>query len=246
MKRLFPDPGPASVDEQVAGLELAELAHDDRPYAITNFAVTLDGHATIGGRSGKIGSDTDTAMLVGLRTAVDAVMIGAGTMRAERYGPPVGDPRKRAEREARGLAADPLMVIVGSLDLPWEAPLFTEGVGEVVIFTGDSGDPPETPTSIAVERSEGKVELTGAMEHLRRERGIRSLLCEGGPGVHAQLIERGLVDELFVTHAPKLAGGEGPGLVSGLPERERGLQLRWLLHEPETGELFARYRVPEA
>lgn len=244
MQRLLPGPGETSVEEQVASLELAELAPDDRPYVITNFALTLDGRATIGGRSGQIGSDTDTAMLVGLRTAVDAVMIGAGTMRAERYGPPVADPRKRERREERGLAPDPLMVIVGSLDLPWEAPLFTEGEGEVVIFTGDSDEPPEVPTSLAVERSEGKVDLAEAMEHLRRERGIRSLLCEGGPGVHAQLIERGLVDELFVTHAPKLAGGEGPGLVSGLPEHERGLQLLWLLHEPETGELFARYGVP--
>jgi riboflavin-specific deaminase-like protein len=243
MDRLFPEPGATSIEEQVAGLELAELAHDDRPYLITNFALTLDGRATIGGRSGHIGSDTDTAMLVGLRTAVDAVMIGAGTMRAERYGPPVADPRKRERREARGLAADPLMVIVGSLDLPWEAPLFTEGEGEVVILTGGAEDPPPTATPLAVERSEGKVDLAAALEHLRRERGIRSVLCEGGPGLHAQLIERDLIDELFVTHAPKLAGGEGPGLVSGLPERERGLRLHWLLHEPETGELFARYRV---
>jgi riboflavin-specific deaminase-like protein len=246
MERLFPDPGPASVDQQVAGLELAEHAEDDRPYVITNFALTLDGRATIGGRSGQIGSDTDTAMLVGLRTAVDAVMIGAGTMRAERYGPPVSDPRKRERRVSLGLAPDPLMVIVGSLDLPWDAPLFTEAEGEVVIFTGDEGDPPPTATSLAVERSEGMVDLTSAMGNLRQERGIRSVLCEGGPGLHAQLIERKLIDELFVTHAPKLAGGEGPGLVSGLPERERDLQLLWLLHEPETGELFARYRVPAA
>jgi riboflavin-specific deaminase-like protein len=243
MERLLPDPGPTSVDEQIAELELGDRAPDGRPYLVTNFALTLDGRATIGGRSGKIGSDTDTAMLVGLRTAVDAVMIGAGTMRAERYGPPVSDPRKRERREARGLAPDPLMVIVGSLDLPWEAPVFTEGEGEVLIFTGDEGDPPATETSLAVERSEGMVDLTSAMEHLRRERGVRSLLCEGGPGLHAQLIERGLTDELFVTHAPKLGGGEGPGLVSGLPERERDLEVVWLLHEEPTSELFARYRV---
>ena len=58
-----------------------------------NFAATVDGRATIGGVSGPIGSDADTAMLVGLRTRFDAVMIGAGTMRAERYG---GAPTKRA------------------------------------------------------------------------------------------------------------------------------------------------------
>ena len=52
------------------------------------------------------------------------------------------------------------------------------------------------------------------------------VLCEGGPHLHAELIEAGLVDELFVTHAPKLIGGEGPGLVAGLPERERRLARR--------------------
>ena len=57
-----------------------------------NFAATVDGRATIGGVSGPIGSDTDTAMLAGLRTRFDAVMIGAGTMRAERYGRLVAEP----------------------------------------------------------------------------------------------------------------------------------------------------------
>jgi riboflavin biosynthesis pyrimidine reductase len=63
-----------------------EQLHDDRPYVAMNFAATVDGRAAIGGVSGPIGSAADTAMLVGLRTRFDAVMIGAGTMRAERYG----------------------------------------------------------------------------------------------------------------------------------------------------------------
>jgi riboflavin biosynthesis pyrimidine reductase len=79
------------------------------------------------------------------------------------------------------------------------------------------------------------------LRYLRIERGIRALLSEGGPRLHAQLIDAGLVDELFVTHAPKLAGGDGPGLVTGLPELERPLELAWLLEED--GELFARYRM---
>jgi riboflavin-specific deaminase-like protein len=241
VKRLLPDPAETTVEEQVATLDLAAQPPADRPYGITNFALTLDGRATIAGRSGKIGSDTDTAMLVGLRTTVDAVMIGAGTMRAEHYGRPVSDPAKRARREDRGLQPDPLMVIVGSLDLPWDAPLFTDGEGEVVIFTSDDKEPPPVATPVAVERHSDRVDLPEAMRHLRETRGIRSLLCEGGPHLHAQLIEAGLVDELFVTHAPKLAGGEGPGLVAGLAERERRLEVAWLLEE--AGELFGRYRV---
>src|ERR671936_2687679 len=128
MRRLLPDPGATRVGEQLDGLDLVSRSHQHRPYVVTNFALTLDGRATLHGRSGPIGSDTDTEMLVGLRTKVDAVMIGAGTMRAERYGRVVPDPGKRARREREGLPQDPLAVIVsGRLDLPWEATLFTEG-----------------------------------------------------------------------------------------------------------------------
>jgi riboflavin-specific deaminase-like protein len=244
IRRLLPDPGPTTLAEELDRLDLISLARDERPYLITNFVLTLDGRATIGGRSGPIGSETDTEMLLGLRTRVDAVMIGAGTMRAERYGRPLGDPQVRARRERTGLSQDPLMVIVsGRLDLPWDAPLFTEPGGRALVFTASDTEPPDTACSLRVVRHEGAVDLAAALAHLRTERGIRALLCEGGPRLHAQLIEAELVDELFVTHAPKLAGGEGPGLVTGLDEGERRLELAALLHEPGTGELFARYRA---
>jgi len=242
VRRLLPDPGPTSVGQQLDELDLAAGAHDHRPYVITNFAITLDGRATIQGRSGAIGSEADTQMLVGLRTKVDAVMIGAGTMRAERYGRVVPDPEKRARRERDGLPHDPLAVVIsGRLDLPWEAPLFTEGGGRVLIFTVSETEAPETRTPVEVVRHDGRVDLAAALTHLRAEHDVRSLLCEGGPRVHAQLIDAGLVDELFVTHAPKLAGGEGPGLVTGLPELERPVKLVWLLEQD--AELFARYRT---
>jgi riboflavin-specific deaminase-like protein len=246
MRRLLPDPAEATVADQVASLDLVSLALERRPYVITNFALTLDGHATIAGRSGPIGSQSDTAMLVGLRTRVDAVMIGAGTMRVERYGRVIADPAKRQSREREGLPPDPLMVIVsGRLDLPWDAPLFTEGHGSVLICTTSEADPPECKTSVRLLRQHGEqLDLAAVLEHLRVERGVRALLCEGGPHLHAQLIDAGLVDELFVTHAPKLAGGAGPGLVAGLEERARDVELAWLLAEPETGELFGRYRMP--
>ncbi len=242
MRRLLPDPGPTSVPEQLDGLGLIDRSLADRPYLVTNFAITLDGRATLRGRSGEIGSDTDTQMLVGLRTKVDAVMIGAGTMRAERYGRVLADSEKRSRRERRGLPHDPLMVIVsGRLDLPWDAPLFTDGGGRVLIFTSSDAEPPQTRTPVRVVHHQGHVDLAAALRHLRVERGVRAVLCEGGPRLHAQLIEAGLVDELFVTHAPKLAGGDGPGLAEGLAELERPLELAWLLEQD--GELFARYRV---
>jgi riboflavin-specific deaminase-like protein len=245
VERLLPERGETTVADQVATLDLVPLAPPDRPYLITNFALTLDGHATIAGRSGPIGTATDTALLVGLRTRVEAVMIGAGTMRAERYGRVIADPAKRERREREGLPADPLVVIVsGRLDLPWDAPLFTEGVGRCLICTSSEVDPPETPTAVEVLRQEGGVDLRALLEHLRRELGVRALLCEGGPRLHGQLLDAGVVDELFVTHAPKLAGGAGPGLVVGLSELERPLELAWLLADDTSGELFGRYRVP--
>jgi riboflavin-specific deaminase-like protein len=244
VRRVVPEVADTTVAAQVGGLDLVAAAGDERPYVVTNFVLTLDGHATIDGRSGRIGSDVDTAMLVALRTRVDAVMIGAGTMRAERYGRVVGDPAKRERREREGLAHDPLMVIVsGRLDLPWDAPLFTEADGRVLIFTYSDVEPPETATQVRVVRHDGAVDLAAALAYVRRERGVRALLCEGGPRLHAQLIDLGLVDELFVTLAPKLAGGSGPGLVVDLAERVRALELAWLLHEESTGELFARYRA---
>jgi riboflavin-specific deaminase-like protein len=242
VRRLLPEPGSATIADEVATYDFVAGAHADRPYTVTNFALTVDGKATISGRSGPIGTETDTAMLVGLRKRVDALMIGAGTMRAERYGRIFSNAETRGKRERQGLPADPLMVIVSSsLDLPWDADLFTDGGGRVLIFTADGGEVPETATPTRVVRHEGRVDLTEALRYLRVERGIRCLLCEGGPHLHGQLLAAGLVDELFVTTAPKLGGGDGPGLAEGLPEDVVDLELVSLL--ADGGELFHRYRV---
>jgi riboflavin-specific deaminase-like protein len=241
MQRLLPNPGPTTVEEQLSGLDLVDLAYDDRPYVVVNFAATVDGRAAIEGRSGPIGSATDTEMLQLLRTRVDAVMIGAGTMRAERYGRIVSDPALRERRERAGLTQDPLAVIVsGRLDLPWDASLFTDGGGEVLIFTTSDAEPPETETPLQVVRHEVGVDVVEALRYLRQERGIRALLCEGGPGLHNQLQATGVVDELFLTIAPKLTGGFEPRLIEGELPQQTELELAWLLEE--RSELFARYR----
>ena len=242
MQRLLPDPGPTGVVEQLDTLDLPGLAPPERPYVVSNFALTVDGRATISGRSGPIGSDTDTAMLMELRAAVDAVMIGAGTMRAERYGRIVPGAEQRERRERRGLAHDPLGVIVsGTLDLPWEADLFASGHGEVVVVTSSDRDPPPTETPTRVVRYPGRVDMAGALSSMRREMGVRAVLFEGGPRLHGEMLASELIDELFVTQAPRLAGGGGLRMVEGMPERVRELELAWLLEEE--GELFARYRL---
>jgi riboflavin-specific deaminase-like protein len=241
VRRLVPDSGPTTVLEQLDAYRPWDDPPAGRPRVALNFATTLDGRAAIDGRSGAIGSDTDTAMLVGLRQRFDAVMIGAGTMRVERYGRIISDQAKRERREALGLPGDPLMVIVGSLDLPWDAPLFTDGGGEVLLITAEQdGEPPATATTVEVVREpDGRVDLATALRRLREERGVRALLCEGGPHLHSQLQAAELADELFLTIAPKLVGAGSSILEGALPEVAE-LELAWLLQEDS--ELFGRYR----
>jgi riboflavin-specific deaminase-like protein len=240
VRRLLPDPGPTTIDQQLDSYRPWEQPHEDRPLVAVNFASTVDGRATIGGVSGPIGSAADTTMLARLRTRFDAVMIGAGTMRAERYGRLVPSQEQRERRERIGLPHDPLMVIIsGRLDLPWDASLFTDGGGRVLIFTASEAEPPETATSLRIIRHEGFVNLVEALRHLRQERGIRALLCEGGPGLHGELEGGGMVDDLFLTIAPKLAGGEAPRIIEGKLPSVANLDLAWLLEQDS--ELFARY-----
>lgn len=241
MRRLLPEPAETTVEEQLDSYRPWEQPHEDRPFVAMNFAATVDGRATIGGVSGPIGSAADTAMLAGLRTRFDAVMIGAGTMRAERYGRPLASQGMRERRERIGLPHDPLMVIVsGRLDLPWDAPLFTDGGGRVLVFTASEAEPPPTATPVRVVRHEGFVDLVAALRHLRAERGVRAVLCEGGPGLHGELEGAGCVDELFLTIAPKLAGGDVPRILEGPLPAVAPLELLWLLEKD--GELFTRYR----
>jgi riboflavin-specific deaminase-like protein len=240
MQRLLPDPGPVTVEQQLDSYRPWEGAHEERPLVAMNFVATVDGRATIAGVSGPIGSAADTAMLAGLRTRFDAVMIGAGTMRAERYGRLVKKQETQQRREQLGLPPEPLMVIVsGRLDLPWDAPLFSEG-GQVLVFTASEAEPPEVTASLEIVRHQNFVDIVAALRHLRRERGIRALLCEGGPGLHGELEGGGLVDDLFLTIAPKLSGGEAPRIIEGDLPDIAPLELAWLLEE--NGELFARYR----
>lgn len=250
IERLWPEAGTTSIADELSRYNPVERAHDDRPFVAVNFATTLDGRAAIEGRSGPIASDIDLAMLLRLRTRFDAVMIGGGTMRAERYGRIVKDPQLRAWRERVGLPHDPLAVIIsGKLDLPWDAPLFTSGGGRVLILTTSQTKPPETATRLRVARlpevelndgtGERGLDVAEALRYLRHERGIRALLCEGGPHLHGQLQAANMVDELFMTLGPRLTGGGAPRLTEGPTFGPRDAQLAWLLRHDS--ELLARY-----
>ena len=83
------------------------------------------------------------------------------------------------------------MIISNRFELPWDAPLFTDGGGRVVIFTASDREPPETATPVTVVRHADGVELDRALDWLRNERGICSVLCEGGPTLHGRGRELG-------------------------------------------------------
>src|SRR5436190_22651216 len=134
--RIHPDRGELSAEEAADGFGPVDSAPPERPYLGLNMVATADGKATIDGRSGPIGNQADRELFHELRCRVDAVMAGAGTVRAGRYGRLVRDQGRRERRAARGLEPNPLAVVVsGRLDLPVELPLFQAPEQRVVVVT---------------------------------------------------------------------------------------------------------------
>jgi len=253
LRELLPGTGTIDVQALLDTLELARRAPEDRPYTVVNFIVSADGRATIGGRSRGLGDDGDRAMFHGLREQFDAVLAGTGTLATEHYGRILGKAERRARRTERGLPAEPLAcVFTRSGHVPTNVPLFAEPEARVVIFTNTRPSlPSETRPSLpsakakieVVELDPGELTLTTALRRLRRDFGIATLLCEGGPTLFGGMLQESLVDELFLTVAPRLAGGgRGPTISAG-PElaQPRKLELVWLLERH--GALYQRYSL---
>ncbi len=244
-RQLLPEPAMVDVNALLDSLTPGELAPVDRPYTAVNFVATADGRATFGGRSGPLGDDGDRAMFHGLREQFDAVMSGTGTLRTERYGRILGKRERRERRERRGLTAEPLACIVTrSGDVPTDIPIFAEPEARVIVFS-----PSDIPTSDWAAQVEvvcvdpGELTLTTVLRQLRAEHGVRSLLCEGGPTLFGSLLHEALVNELFLTVAPKLAGGgQGPAITAG-PEltAPQPLAVRWLLERNHA--LYLRFAI---
>jgi riboflavin-specific deaminase-like protein len=242
IERLFPTPGPTSPEELASHLRLGEHAPPERPYLVLNMVSSVDGKATLEGETRGLSSDVDRVLFHRLRTQGDAVMVGAHTVALERYGRIVKDPELRAAREREGLAPDPLAVIVSArLTVPADVPILQEPEQEVVIATAAEHE---------LEGVRGRVEYwrTGddlplLLGRLRDERGVRSVLCEGGPTLNSHLLAAGLVDELWLSVSPQLIGGVGdPSIVGGrqLPS-PRPVELLSLARERD--ELYTRWRV---
>ena len=187
--------------------------------------MTLDG-ATVGpdGLSGSISGAADKRVFMETRRLADVVLVGAGTIRAERYRPMVAKPEWQDARADAGLAPAVQVVIVsGRLDLPWDEPLFFDSTLPVIVVTSESAN----ARQVAVANDHAQVWQIGAtsvdlraMVSALHERGLRRLVCEGGEALLDGLVREELVDEMDVTISPMLAGAgylADPGTEARLP-----------------------------
>lgn len=215
-------------------------SHDGRPHVALNFVMTADGRVSLDGRA-EIGTRTDRRLMSRLRSLAGAVMIGAGTLRVDPFAPstPGRDPQ-------------PIAVVVSrTCVLPGANRFFAHPGGRLVATTRRA-----TPDAVAAVRAAGAtVELFGDAEvDLARlldalaARGVRFLLCEGGPILAGQLLAQQLVDELFLTHATLItAEPDARRLFEGAPRPAVTMRLeRVSLHESADGERYERARISYA
>lgn len=221
------------------------------PYVAMNMVSSLDGKASVGGKSGSIGGAVDRETMRVLRSKVDAVAVGAGTVRAEKASLTSGGRR----------SPEPFAVIVSStLDIPFENLPHTTRERTIILTCKDSN-----PTMLGEARERGRIltfppgdggnrliDIGGAMRVLKSRHGVGSVLVEGGPRLNHAFIRGGLASEIFLTLSPKILGGdplETGGIIIGeLPgagEPPRGELLS--IHMPEAagepGCLFLRYAL---
>lgn len=243
MRQLLPEP----LDDVDPA---ATYAADDRgstrsrPWVLLDMVASLDGAVSVEGRSGGLSSPGDRAVFHGLRALADAVLVGAGTARAERYGPTRVPPEVVERRLAAGQAAQPELVVVSaSLSFPDDQPFLAATGGRPVIATVAAADPARR--AALAERVElvdvgddavDPVRLVAALGH----RGHRVVLCEGGPTLNGTLAEHDLVDEICLSVSPLAVSGTAGRIVHGPPlDPPHRFALERVLEEDAV--LFLRY-----
>lgn len=271
MRRIVPGPA-ADGATPYEGLVLGGPT-TGRPWIALGMVTSVDGAASVAGRSGALGGEADALAFRRLRDATDVILVGAGTVRAEGYGPGVPDGARRADRSARGLAPAPRLVVVTARgDLAEDLRLFTEGPMSPPPLVVVSASAPTT----ALARLEARA-ASGALELVRvagprvsaadliailTRLGARAVLCEGGPALAGELVAADVVDEVFVTVAPVLADASAPRIVGaplpaplgavagapvGVPDGEAAPRALALVEAWEhEGELVLRWRRARA
>ncbi|HLJ55833.1 MAG TPA: RibD family protein [Chthonomonadaceae bacterium] len=210
---------------------------DERPYVVINMVSTVDGKIVIGEPSGPakgVGGPTDQLLFRRLQASADGALIGSGTLRASQVLYPPTMPRFVATRSGK---------------LPLDNRFFTDAPANAHVVAPE-GLPEATRARLQsaarlIESGRGGVDWPAALRTIRRDVGVRVLLCEGGSEMNWQLVGAGLVDELFLTLAPKLKGGARlPTILGGAgfpPGAVQGLTLLSLYRDGS--ELYARYSV---
>lgn len=227
---------PGTPDRLYEGLRFPEPP-PGRPYVFINMVSTADGktlQGPIGSTAAGLGSPTDQKLMRRLEESAEAVMIGAGTLRPGQVVYPL--PLWR-------------IVVTRTGDLPLENRFFTDPPGRAIVFAPESlsAETRERLERAATLRLVGREEadLPAALRLLREEFGIRRLALEGGAAINYLFFEKGLVDELFLTLAPKIKGGAHlPTVVdgSGLPG-QAFIRMELLSLYRDGSELYLRYRV---
>jgi riboflavin biosynthesis pyrimidine reductase len=212
-----------------------------------NMIASADGASSAGGLSGALGGPADQALFATLRALADVILVGAGTMRAEGYGPARLAADLRASRLAGGWpAVPPIAVVTRSCRLEWHSPFFTEAEQRPLVLTvagADAGNRRRAEdVAEVIVAGERHVDLARALAALA-DRGAESVLVEGGPSLNAQLMAGDLIDELCLTVSPTLVGGDARRIATGTAMHPPVPLI--LAHVAEEDDLLLlRYRRP--
>lgn len=232
-------------------------ARRDRPAAILNMVQTLDGVVAIDGKASTIGSDVDHYLFRTLRGWADVVLSGSGTLR-ENDVIATTHPHLRDERIAAGRPANPAAIVVSRrADFPDETlrkRFFTQRDFASIVVTTELAretdrrrieDAGAEVLTVPVTPS-GDVDLAAALG-LLAGRGVARVLAEGGPSTNRRLIETGLIDELFVTVAPRVVGrSDAQRMLSGLlggAEADLRLISEHQSRTPDVREWYFRFEI---
>lgn len=242
MRQLFPPPLPGvAVD-----LDDVYWVSDPGPQHVRAVMVaSADGAVQLAGRAGGLSGPADARLFAVLRSHADVLLVGATTVRAERYGGDRPSPARQAWRLDRGLTAAPVIAVVTrSCDLDPGGPLFTDTLTRPIVLTCHAAAPERVA---ALERradvvmvGEARVDLAAALDRLR-ERGLRRTSCEGGPTLLAELVRTARLDELSLTISPLLLAGSALRVLHGGPFSQPP-QLELLTVLEEDSFMFLRYR----
>jgi riboflavin biosynthesis pyrimidine reductase len=251
IERIFPAApalsGPA-LDEEL--LRENAAVPPGRGWVSFNFVSSVDGAATVEGRSGKLGSADDQHLFQLMRRTADVILVGAQTVRAEGYGGELLSPEARRWRTDHGLPErPPLAVVSGTLNLDPALEVFTDApVRPLVITTASApADRREALGGVADVVLAGEDALdVGALVAELGTRGMHRIHSEGGPTLLGTFQAAGRVDELSVTVSPLLVGGTAKRIADVLPgTASAGPQALELAHILKSGSmLFLRYLRP--